>query len=166
MKLMVRHTFPCTPDEFWDLFWDPAFDERMMQNQAASTRELREDREEGTLRIQRYRFTQNKTYPAAMVAAIGTDKISYEVDNRFDRELKTLAWRVKPSVMPDRVTAEGTFVVRPIPEGCERVVEGKIEVRIMLIGGRIEQAIVTDVAAGYDQAAQVVKDQLVERRRS
>lgn len=165
MKLLVRHTFPCTPDEFWQIFWDPAFDERMQQGQTA-LRELLEDREEGPVRIQRYRFTPNKTYPAPMVAAIGTDKISYETENRFDRGTKVLNWRVRPSVMPDKITAEGTFVVRPVPEGCERVVEGKIEVRIMLIGGRIEQAIVSDVEAGYEGAAKVVREIVAERRRS
>jgi hypothetical protein len=165
VKLSVRHTFPCTPDEFWDIFWDPAFDARMQQGQT-TLRELLEDREEGPVRIQRYRFTPNKTYPAPMVAAIGTDKISYDVDNRFDRSTKLLNWKVRPSVMSDKITAEGTFVVKPHPEGCERVVDGKIEVRIMLIGGRIEQAIVSDVEAGYEQAAKVVREIVAERRRS
>ena len=57
-------------------------------------------------------------------------------------------------------------LVRSAPEGCERVVDGKIEVRIMLIGGRLEQAIVSDVEAGYDQAAKVIRDIVAERRRA
>jgi len=72
-------------------------------------------------------------------------------------------WKVIPSVMSDKVISEGTFHVRPAGSGCERVVDGNIEVRIMLIGGKVEQAIIQDVQAAYEMAAKISREFIAEK---
>lgn len=163
MKLTVRHTFPCTVAEFWEMFWEPAFDERM-QAGTAVRRELLGDREEGQTRIQRFRFIPEKTLPGPIAKIAGTDRITYEQENRFDRAAHVLRWKVIPAILADKVTAQGEFTVRAVPEGCERLVDGVIEVRVPFVGGRIEQAILGDVAQAYEAAAQATRDYLQERR--
>lgn len=163
MKLQVRHNFACTPDEFWTLFWDPSYDQRLQQGSEV-LRELLEEKEEGTRRRLRYRFTPKKTLPPAVAAVAGTDKLVYEQDNVFDRATGLLTWKVRPALVPDKVTAEGTFRVVPAGAGCERVAEGTIEVRVPFIGGRIEEAIVNDVKQGYEVATRVMNELIAAKR--
>lgn len=170
MKLQVRHTFACTPDEFWTMFWDPSYDARLhklAQGKGAEvTREVLSEREEGGKRYIRYRFTPKKTLPPAIAAVAGTDRLVYEQDNVFDRASSVLTWRVIPALLPDKITAQGTFRVVPSGAGCERLVDGQIEVRITFIGGRVEQAIVNDVTGAYEVATTVMNEMIAERRRA
>ena len=163
MKLTVRHTFPCTVDEFWEMFWEPAFDERM-QAGTAVRRELISDREEGPTRIQRFKFIPEKTLPGPIAKIAGTDRITYEQENRFDSGARVLRWKVIPAILSDKVTAQGEFTVRAVGDGCERLVDGVIEVRVPFVGGKIEQAIVSDVEQAYEAAAKATREYLQERR--
>ena len=160
MKLQVRHVFDCTPEEFWNLFWDPAYDAALQaRNGNEVKRELLEERDVAGKRHLRYRFTPKKTLPAPVAALAKTDRLIYEQDNVFDRASGLLTWRVRPSVVPDKVTAEGTFRVTPrAGGGCDRAVEGTIEVRVPFFGGKIEEAIVNDVKNAYEVATTVMND--------
>ncbi len=160
MKLQVRHVFDCTPDEFWTLFWDPAYDVALQaKNGNEVKRELLEERNVDGKRHLRYRFTPKKTLPAPVAALAGTDRLIYEQDNMFDRASGLLTWKVRPAVVPDKVTAEGTFRVAALASGgCERLVDGKIEVRVPFFGGKIEEAIVNDVKGAYEVATTVMYD--------
>lgn len=170
MKLQVRHAFACTPDEFWTLFWDPSYDGRLQKLAQAKgadvAREVLSEREEGGKRYIRYRFTPKKTLPPAVAKITGTDRLIYEQDNMFDRASNILTWKVIPALVPDKITAQGTFRVVPTATGCERLVDGQIEVRITFIGGRIEQSIVNDVTAAYESATAVMNEMIAERRRA
>lgn len=166
MKLLVRHAFDCTPDEFWTIFWDPSYDQALQTKGGNEVvRELLADREEGGKRYLRYRFTPKKTLPPPIAALAKTDRLIYEQENVFDRASGLLTWKVHPAIVPEKVTAEGTFRVVPKGAGCERVVEGLIEVRVMFIGGRIEEAIVNDVKNAYDVATSVMQGLIAARKK-
>lgn len=157
MKLDIRHTFPVTPDEFWDMFWDEEFERRNAQG-STMLRELLSERMDGRVRVQRWRYTSTKPVPGPMAKILGVDKISYEQDNRYDPDAKSLTWKVIPMVMAEKVTAEGTFSVRPIgATDCERVVSGLIEVRVPFVGGKVEQMIMDSVTSAYENGAAQVK---------
>ena len=166
MKLQVRHVFDCTPDEFWNLFWNPAYDVALQTlNGNEVMRELLEERDVQGKKYLRYRFTPKKTLPAPIAALAKTDRLIYEQDNVFDRASGLLTWKVRPSVVPEKVTAEGTFRVTPRASGgCERVVDGKIEVRVSFVGGKIEEAIVNDVTRAYEVATTVMNDMIKKAR--
>lgn len=163
MKLSIRHTFPCTPDEFWAAFWDPAYDEALSKGTAVR-RELLEDRTDGNLRVQRFRFVPERTLPGPIAKLAGTDKLTYEQENRYDLAGRSCTWKVVPAVLTEKVTAEGVMAVRAAPEGCERVVEGAIDVRVPFVGSTIEKTIVESIESGYEQAAQVTREFLAARR--
>jgi hypothetical protein len=162
VKLLVRHTFPCTVEAFWTMFWDPAYDQAL-QAGTSVVRELIDEHDEGPIKVQQYRFTPAKQLPGPIARLAGSEKFTYEQTNRFDPATGVMQWKVVPSLMPDKITAEGTFQLREVPEGCERTVEGKIEVRVPLVGGRIEAAIISDVETGYEGAAEITRQWHRER---
>jgi hypothetical protein len=157
VKLDIRHTFPVTPDEFWAMFWDDEFERRNAQG-STMLREMLSEHMDGPIRVQRWRYTSTRPVPAPMAKLLGVDRISYEQDNRYDPVAKQLVWKVIPMAMADKVTAEGVFSVRPIGKtDCERIVSGTIEVRVMFVGGKVEQMILDAVTSAYETGAAQVR---------
>ena len=160
MKLAVTHSFPCSVDVFWQMFWDPAYDE-MLSSSAAITKEILWDREEGGDRVWRMRFIPDRELPAMVAKAVGATKLVYEQESRLTSD-GVLHWEVFPTVVPDKVTAKGTMRVSASGDGITRVVDGEIKVRIPLVGGRIEKQIHQSVVESYDRAAEVRRQWLRE----
>lgn len=161
MKLLVRHTFPCSLDVFWQMFWDPDYD-RMLGRAAGVSREMLWDRSEGAVRRWRMKFIPDQELPALVAKAIGTNRLVYEQESELTAD-RTLKWEVFPAVVPDKVTAKGSMVARPAGQGVERLVDGEITVRIPLVGGRIERAIHQSVLDSYERAYEVSLRWLDER---
>jgi hypothetical protein len=162
VKLAVRHRFDCSVDQFWTMYWDPEFDQRM-QREAGVTREILEERREGRIVVRRVRLTPQRELPGPVATVLGTKKLIYEQENRWDEDKRVLHWRVIPSVLPGKLDAAGTMTVWPSGSGCEQVVDGNIEVRVMLIGGRIEQGVVDEVAKSYERTAASCRKWLEEK---
>lgn len=155
-KLQVRHTFACSPAEYWALVWDDAFD-RSVNEAAEVTKDVLEDRVEGSERVVVSKTVPKRTLPAAVAAVVGTDRITYLQTTRYDAKAGRMTWEVVPSVFSDKISAKGYMEVVAHPTGCERVVDGTIEVRVMMVGGRIERAIVEDVERSYHKAAEAAR---------
>lgn len=156
MKLYVRHEFDCSPERFWEMYWDEAFDSEL-RAESAVQRELLEERTEGDVLVRRVRFTPERELPSAAAALLGAKKLVYEQENRWDKRASTLHWRVIPTILPGKLDAKGTFRVNKTDTGCEQVVEGNITVNVMLVGGQIEKAIVAEVEKSYDKTAAVCR---------
>ena len=110
------------------------------------------------------RFVPNKELPAAVAKVTGTKKLIYEQENRLDRSTNTLHWQVFPAVVQDKVSAKGKMVMRAIPSGVERVVDGDITVKIPIVGRKIEKLILGSVAQSYEHAAVITKQWLDSNR--
>ena len=163
MILNVRHTLPCAPDQFWDLFWDPEF-ERRLDASAEIQREMVElGPEIDGIQSWRIRMTPQRELPRAVAKLIGSKKLVYEQESRLDRSAGVLEWRVLPQVLADKVTAQGTMRIVPAAGGCERIVTGEISVRVPMLGGRIEKTIMSSVTDSYNRAAEVIAELVAER---
>ncbi|MBA2321321.1 MAG: DUF2505 domain-containing protein [Deltaproteobacteria bacterium] len=162
MKIAVRHRFDCTVDQFWEMYWDPTF-EAQMQKEAGISREILDEKREGHIVTRRVRITPDRELPGAVAALLGSKKLIYEQENRWDEEKRVLHWKVIPNVLPGKLQAGGTVTVRPAGTGCEQVVEGNIDVKVMLIGGRIEQGVVDEVTKSYDRTAASCRRWLEEK---
>ena len=162
MKLNVSHSFPCTPDAFWEMYWDDAYD-AMLSADSEVDRTILSEKEEAGVLVRRLRFTPKKDLPRAVAKLLGSSKLVYEQENRWDRAASTMHWEVIPTVLPGKLSAKGTFTVRPEGEGCVQVVDGDISVNVRFIGGQIEKSIVDEVRKTYDQTAQKTRDFLRTR---
>jgi hypothetical protein len=161
VKLLVRHTFDCTPERFWQMYWDPEFD-AMMRRNAAVQRELLEERREGDVVVRRLRITPERELPAAASALVGAKKLVYEQENRWDERNNVLHWRVIPTVLPGKLDAHGNFRVNAVPGGCEQVVEGEINVNVRFVGGQIEKFVVAEVEKSYEKTAATSREWLAK----
>lgn len=154
MKLNVRHTFPCDPETFWKMYWDDGYD-AMLSEGSGVERELLEERTEGDVVVRRVRFTPDRELPGPVASLLGSNKLIYEQENRWDPSASEMTWKVIPTVLPGKLDARGTFRIRPTAGGCEQVVEGDITVNVRFIGGQIEKAVVAEVQQSYERMAEI-----------
>jgi hypothetical protein len=163
VKLYVRHEFDCSPERFWELYWDEAFDEAL-QRGAAVQREVLEERNDGDVLVRRVRFTPDRELPGAVATLLGAKKLVYESENRWDKKTSTMHWKILPTILPGKIDAKGVFRVNPTSRGCEQVVDGNIDVNVMFIGGQIEKAVVGEVEKSYDKTAALTREWLAKTR--
>jgi hypothetical protein len=164
VKLAVRHDFDCSVARYWEMYWDPEFDEALRRD-AAVQRDLIEERTEGAIQIRRLRFTPDRELPSAVAALIGAKKLVYEQENRWDSANNTMHWRVIPTFLQGKFDAKGLFKVVPLgADACQQVVEGEIVVNVPLVGGQIEKAVVAEVQRSYDKTAATCREWLESHR--
>lgn len=90
----------------------------------------------------RYRFT-GELSPAAR-AVIHPDRLTWVEESTLDRRRHRTTWRIVPDHYPDRLTCAGTFALVEAAEGrTTRVTDADLKVHLALLGGRVEQAIVS-----------------------
>lgn len=152
MKLQVRHPFDCTLEQFWEMYWDDDFD-ALLRKESAVQRDVLEERTDGDVLLRRLRVTPERELPGPVALLLGTTKLVYEQENRWDRKNNVLHWRVVPTILPGKLDAQGTFRVEPRENGCEQIVEGEIVVNVRFVGGQIEKAVVAEVERSYDRTA-------------
>lgn len=154
-RIHADHPLPCTVDEYWAMYFDPEFNDRLrVALELAEHRELYRE-EEGDLVRTRVRVVPRRDLPAAVRKAVPGLTTAYEEERTFDRAGKVLRWRVISDFRPEAVYSSGTHVAVPSGATCRRVLEGHIAVRIFGIGGLVEKAIAQDVERCYGVAAEV-----------
>ncbi len=156
MKLDVRHFYPCSPERYWEMYWDSSFDDLLMTG-STFDRDVVEEREEGGMHVRRLRFTPHDTLPRPVAKIVGSDRLVYEQLNTFDRERGVLSWKVLPTFLDakyaKKVTAGGTLSAVAAAGGCESVAAGDISVNVMFIGGQVEKQILGQIKEAYDRMA-------------
>lgn len=154
-KLNITHTFSCTPDAYWAMYWDTAYDD-LVNESAAVTRTLVSDRTDPEgVRHQVVQSTPDRTLPPALARVVGAQQISYRATTTYYPKRGLVVWRIEPSILPSKIVAQGEIRVVPHKDGCQRRVVGEIVVKVRFVGGLIESAIVDDVTASYTRAAAV-----------
>ena len=94
---------------------------------------------------------------------IGAPRLAYEYIEEIDEATMSVKWRVKPERHADKVDASGTYRFVDGPGGCERILGGDVNVRVPLVGGRIESIVSDELKAGYDKAHTFAVRWLAER---
>jgi hypothetical protein len=162
MKLYVESLMPGDPALVWELFEGAEFQKRLDAQTGLRT-EVLETRQEGTVTIRRLRYHSQTELPAIAAKALGSSRLSYEQENRFDSAKSYLTWVVKIPMVGDRVKASGNTLITPAPGGSKRVVEGDVSIGIPLIGGQIEKVIVGEFEKSMGRAVDIVRGMLKER---
>ena len=94
----------------------------------------------------RVRFGFTGHLPPAVTAVVDPERLTWVQETDHDLESGATTFRLVPDHYPDRLSASGTFRITADGEGARRVVSGELKVRALLVGGKVEQAIVSGLA--------------------
>ncbi len=162
MRSKLEQAFDCTPEVLWDLFDDPAFERRLVEVTKV-TRDVVELREEDGVRYRKLRCIPDRELPLFARKAMGVDKLSYDQESWLDRSKNEMRWSVSPAVLPGKVTVKGTTRIRKRGAGCVRVIDGNFDVRLPIVGRKMEELLIRNLEESYERAASLVREILAER---
>jgi len=152
----MEHVFECSQTTFWEkVFFDAEYNRRLFYDELHFTEwsELEQKHEgERVLRFVRA-VPPTPDLPGPLKAALGNGA-GYEERGVFERPKNRYDARVKPNSLGDRVGVELTFRTEPMgDQKCKRIVEATITARVMLVGGMLEQRMMTDLQRSYEKSA-------------
>ncbi|MCB9675347.1 MAG: DUF2505 domain-containing protein [Alphaproteobacteria bacterium] len=155
MKVEVVHEFPCPPDRFFDILESDEL-ERAIVEHSTSKRELIEDRHEGDVRVRRWRITPSRELPGVIQKLIGAKSLAYEQVSRVDRANRRVDWRIEVAQAAGRADIGGVLHVVETPTGCRRTMIGHVEIRVPIVGGRVEKVLAEDVRKTYERSHRLI----------
>jgi hypothetical protein len=161
VRLFVESLLPVDPARAWSLFESEDFRQRL-KARAHLTSEVVSTRQEGPVEIRRMKFRSGNELPGVVAKLLGTSHLAYEQENRFEPSASKLAWTVQLPVLQDRVKVSGVTTIHPHPDGCRRVVDGVVEVKVALVGGQIEKAVVGEFEKSMGRAVEIVREMIRE----
>lgn len=165
MKFRIAHSFPCTPSTWWEIAHRPDVEAALAAAAEVTLEPLAaagpDAASHGATRVSRIRVRPHRPLPPLVQKALGAERFSYVQESAHDDARHTTRWTVLPEVLGDRIACSGTASVRELPGGrCERVIEGEITVRVALVGGAIEKAVVDELERSYGRGAEVLSRHL------
>jgi hypothetical protein len=152
MDFRITHRFPGSAQAWWSVCKHPDFEAVIAQASDVTMTLLSDETRDG-VRRQRVRVVPRKELPALVQKAIGAPRFSYVQETEERAGESSLRWTVLPELLADKIRCAGTLRLVDVPGGCERTVEGTVEVRVTLVGGTIEKAVIDELRQGYDRSA-------------
>lgn len=111
----------------------------------------------------RWKFTGHVS--AAVTAVVDPKKLTWIQEDEHDLDRRRVSWRLLPDHYRDRLTASGTYRFSATRDGgTERVTDGDLKVRLPLVGGRVESALVSGLGEHLDDEVPVVERWIASRR--
>lgn len=132
MKLTVHHTINCSPDEFWALYFDPDFTERLHREGLGSTSvEVLHQAGAAGGRVERQlRYGQRPDMPGPVRKLFGEEVVTTE-DGSLDPATGVWTFTLVPGTMADKTKLAGTMSLSDNGDGTsdqEFTLEAKVSI--------------------------------------
>jgi len=152
----MQHELDCTPERFWQLFFDRDFNEKLFAALEFPEWKLLDQRDEEKEIVRIVKATPKMEAPGPVAKVLGSS-FGYTEESRFDKATKTQRFVIKPTTMADKLRNEGTVRCEPVGEGrCRRVVEVLAEAKIFGVGGMIESSLEKSFRTGWQKSADFI----------
>lgn len=159
MKLKLEHRFACSPETYWKIATQADVEQEGSRRNDGEIETISDEESDG-IRIRRQRFVMNRELPAAMVKVLKTERIGYELETRIDVARHRAEWTITPLVLPDRVQGAGVAVVTPTSDGCLRIIEGDLTIKVPLLGRKMEERLIAEITTSYNTTAEVIREHI------
>jgi hypothetical protein len=154
-EVTLRHEIDTDEDTFWSkVCFDEAFNTKMY---------------EGGLRFPKWKVLESKDddaklvrkvqvepatgeLPAAIKKVLG-DKLAYTEEGTFDKKAKRYTFKVTPSTLSEKTKINGELWAEKIGDKkIRRMCRISVEVKVFMVGGMIEERILTDLKKSYEDS--------------
>lgn len=165
-NVFIRHEMNVDEDTYWEkCVLAPEYNRRLFLEELKFQKwELVEQKDNGDTVTRRVKAEpEPKNLPGPVKKVVG-DSLGYTEDGTFDRKRKVYSFKTIPAALSDKLKIEGTMRAERLGDKkIARIVEVRVEVKIMLIGGMIEDRIVSDLKASYAKAAEFTNKWVAEK---
>jgi hypothetical protein len=145
-------------------FVDPAFLERLAELPKLGRPQLLEQHAEGDVVHQDVRYSFAGDLNAAARRVVDPNRLSWIERSTLDRRTHRTAIEILPDNYADRLACSGSIQLRPEGDDSSvRIFEGELTVRVLLVGKKVESAIVSGMREHAELEARIVERWVNER---
>jgi hypothetical protein len=162
MRLEAEHFVPADPATYWELMEDPEFLAATDANSGLLRETLKDQAGAGRdgRRLLHVRWTSQRKLPRVVKKVLGADRLRYELIQHMDDAGFRMSWEIVPPISKDRFDGTGEFWIEPAPGGCVRKVTGSIDIRLPIVGGRIEKMLAAEISKSHAANAKTATEWL------
>ncbi len=122
---------------------DPAWYRAVTASAAAWAPELLDVVDDGAAVHLRVRYRFRGTLNPAAAKVVSPARLSWVEVSTLDRAAHSIGLRIEPDHYADRLRFTGDVVLRPEGGGALRVLDGEVKVKVLLVSGAVEGAVVS-----------------------
>jgi hypothetical protein len=152
-EITLRHDVDCDEDTFWSkIVFDEGFNKKLYTENLKIGWKL-QDQKEDDAKISRKVFVEPDTsnLPGAVKKVIG-DRLAYTEEGSLDKASKRYKFKVTPSTMADKTKVSGEmWCEKKGDKKITRVCRISVEVKVFMVGGMVEERILSDLRLSYDK---------------
>ncbi len=164
-EITLRHEIATDEDTYWaKCVFDPEFNKKLYIDALAFPQWKLLDSKDDDAKIWRRVQVDPPVgnMPGAVKKVIG-DRLSYVEEGTFDKKSKRYAFHVVPSTMAEKTKVAGEMWVEKLGDKkIARLTKISVTVKVFMVGGMVEDRILSDLRSSYDKAAaftnQYIKD--------
>jgi hypothetical protein len=161
MKLSLSYDWPCTPEQFWALYFDPDFAVRMYLESLGST-SAEIVSQEGDLTnglVRTLRYGQKPNMPGPVRKIFGEEVITTEVST-FDPAASTSTFVMTPGTMGDKTDIRGSIAFSVVEGKTVEAFNLEAKVKIFGAGPIVERFIESQARTTQDKSVAFMQAQL------
>jgi len=157
MELRGQHQFSFGRADVEDAMCDPAFYGQLEIPDVTKPEILDRSVRDGVIELSmRYVFTGQ--LDPIVNRVLGNSEISWTQALRVDTRAHTGSLTIVPSVLPGKVDCSASITFTDAADGgCTRVLDGELKVKIPMLGGKAEHAILPGITRRLDLEAEALE---------
>ena len=166
MRFVIEQRLQAPLEQVEAAFVDPAFLERLAELPKLGRPQLLEQHAEGDVVHQDVRYYFAGDLNAAARRVVDPRRLSWIERSTLDRGTHRTAIEIVPDNYADRLSCSGSIQLQP--DGVDatvRIFEGQLTVRVLLVGKKVESAIVSGMREHAELEARIVERWVTEQAR-
>lgn len=160
----IVHDFDGEPAAYWRVFFDETYNQELYRRIRVKERRIlawKEDEAAGTI-YREIRIYPERDLPGFLQKIVRGD-LGYVEKSTWYRDRNHLDVVVEPTLLSDKTTIEADYdLVVLAPGRLRRTFAGTMDVRIPLLGKKIEEFIIAEMTRTYEIAAEVTREWLAK----
>jgi hypothetical protein len=163
-RFSIAHEFDTDPQTYWDIFWNEDFMREMFE-QMKCARKVLELRDEPDKKLRNQEVSPERDIPGVLKKVIPGGALRYIEYGVWQKPLGPLAVDIKVPAVGERFSMKCAYTVTAIGPGrCRRDFAGECTVKVPLMGGAVEKAVIDSMRDSYEVAARVHREWLARRK--
>ena len=162
MRFTIEQRFAAGVEQVQAALVDPAYLDRLSTLPKLGRPTLLERRDDGDLVHQSVRYAFVGDLNAAVRRVVDPQRLTWVEEATIDRTSYLTTWRIVPDHYGNLLRSSGTFRLEADGDrgGTRRVAGGELKVTVPLVGGKVEQAIVSGLREHAELEQDVLEDWL------
>ena len=165
-EVTFEHVFDCDEDTFWDkIFFDEEYNRTLFRDRLRFNLWKQEIHESTDALLRRTVHVQPPVgdVPGAVRKILG-ERFGYQEHGKFDRKTKRYHVDITPSSAAEKASIYGDLWVEKVGDKrIKRTAKMHVEVRVFMVGGFIEDKVISDMRLSYDKAADFTNEWIKDK---